>query len=204
MVVVAAVNDRSAAGAGRSLGAAGRIAVAGRGEDHGTTQSAEGEIRPRSSHRERAGLNTRPASAGAATQWRRRDSNPQPPRCKRGALPIELRPRTWTTPNQPRPGPNHQPAPARPLCRGRVPNHQPALSRAHQPRPGPEPPTGSGHATLPRPGPEPPTGFISCPSAAAGPEPSTGFIPCPSSRGRARGLKLRAPRFELGTSTLSG
>ena len=164
MVVVAAVNDRSAAGAGRSLGAAGRIAVAGRGEDHGTTQSAEGEIRPRSSHRERAGLNTRPASAGAATQWRRRDSNPQPPRCKRGALPIELRPRTWTTPNQPRPGPNHKPA----------------LSRAHQPRPGPEPPTGSGHATLPRPGPEPPTGFISCPSAAAGSEPPTGSISCPS------------------------
>ncbi len=42
MVVVAAVNDRSAAGAGRPLGAAGRIAVAGRGEDHGTMQSAEG------------------------------------------------------------------------------------------------------------------------------------------------------------------
>ena len=27
-------------------------------------------------------------------QWRRRGSNPQPPACKAGALPIELRPRT--------------------------------------------------------------------------------------------------------------
>ena len=168
MVVVAAVNDRSAAGAGRSLGAAGRIAVAGRGEDHGTTQSAEGEIRPRSSHRERAGLNTRPASAGAATQWRRRDSNPQPPRCKRGALPIELRPRTWTTPISRGRGPNHQPAPAMPLCRGRVPNHQPALSRAHQPRPGPNHQPALSRAHPAAAGPEPPTGSISCPSAAAG------------------------------------
>ena len=153
MVVVAAVNDRSAAGAGRSLGAAGRIAVAGRGEDHGTTQSAEGEIRPRSSHRERAGLNTRPASAGAATQWRRRDSNPQPPRCKRGALPIELRPRTWTTPNQPRPGP--EPPNSSDQATLPRPGPRPQPSRTQPPRPGPEPPTGSGQATLPRPGPRP-------------------------------------------------
>src|SRR5262249_23975022 len=29
--------------------------------------------------------------------WRRRGSNPQPPHCERGALPIELRPRIYTS-----------------------------------------------------------------------------------------------------------
>ena len=33
-----------------------------------------------------------PAEAGRA--WRRRDSNPRPPRCKAGALPVELHPRS--------------------------------------------------------------------------------------------------------------
>jgi hypothetical protein len=38
-----------------------------------------------------------PISVSAARRkWRRRDSNPQPPPCKGGALPVELRPRLRT------------------------------------------------------------------------------------------------------------
>ena len=42
-----------------------------------------------------AGLGTKTQlSVTRTAQWRRRGSNPQPPACKAGALPIELRPRT--------------------------------------------------------------------------------------------------------------
>src|SRR4051812_40652411 len=36
------------------------------------------------------------------TEWRRGDSNPQPPPCKGGALPLELRPLVGTTPRHTR------------------------------------------------------------------------------------------------------
>ena len=35
------------------------------------------------------------------SKWRRRESNSQPPPCKGGALPIELRPRVWATSGKP-------------------------------------------------------------------------------------------------------
>jgi hypothetical protein len=42
----------------------------------------------------------RAIGAHASSQWRRRGSNPQPPPCKGGALPIELRPRRIVTDNR--------------------------------------------------------------------------------------------------------
>lgn len=48
-------------------------------------------IRAYSNPRQAAGTAHR--GAGALKPWRRRDLNPQPPPCKGGALPVELRPR---------------------------------------------------------------------------------------------------------------
>ena len=120
-------------------------------------QSAEG-----------ASLDTRPVPKGAATQWRRRDSNPQPPRCKRGALPSELRPRTWTVP----------------ISRGRART----TNRLYLV------PISRGRART--------TNRLYLVPISRGRARTTNRL-ClmPISRGRVRGLKLRAPSFELGTST---
>src|SRR4029453_10906234 len=43
------------------------------------------------------GLNRSEFAALPVRRWRRRDLNPQPPPCKGGALPVELRPRQLLT-----------------------------------------------------------------------------------------------------------
>jgi hypothetical protein len=186
VVVVAAVNDGSAAGTGRPLGAAGRIAVAGRGKDHGTTQSAEGVDRGAIEPLE--GLAWTPDRCRQERQ-RNGDGGTRTlnPRVANAVLcQLSYVPEHGSCPADAA-GPNHQSTPSRPIRRGRVPNYQPAhlvpISRGRVPNYQP------AHLVPIRRGRVPnyqPAHLV------------------PIRRGRVRGLKLRAPRFELGTSTLSG
>ena len=163
MVVMAAVNDGSAAGAGRPLGAAGRIAVAGRGEDHGTTQSAEG------------GGSGRDRATGRGLAWtpdrRRRERQLNGDGGTRTLNPRVANAVLCQLSYVPERGPC-------PTSRGRAQTTNRLSPMPNQPRPSPEPPTGSGQATLPRPGPRPQSSHAQ--PAAAGSEPPTGSIPCPS------------------------